>query len=87
MLHIIWGYGAGTPTETQSALAFTPQGSVRAYIADPQKSRPNPVQTWRVSRTFQLPAGRHTSYWCNIKKGPVLPTRHHIIGVTSEKYM
>lgn len=79
MLYILWGFYQSLDTESPT---FTLEGKIKTYLTDPQVLPPSPTdfQTWKVSRTYQIPS-RQTSYWCNIQKAPLLPATHHIIGV------
>lgn len=90
MLHIIWGSIPNFKPRDQLPKPFILEGSLRAYLTDPQMYPPSlsptankNIQSWKVSRTFNILKNRRTSYWCDIKKAPSLSTVHHIIGVKS----
>lgn len=88
MSYILWGSSDNFIVETQVPKKFIPEGHIRVYLTDPQMPPPSlndenndDIRIWRVTRSHLIPKTRHTSYYCNIKRGPILPMVHHIIGV------
>lgn len=88
MAYIIWGSSNRSNLETQFPKTFIPEGSIRAFLTDPQVVYPlskdqniGDLKTWRISQTYKIPTGRMTSYRCNIHKAPFLSGRHSIVGV------
>ncbi|CAL8085804.1 unnamed protein product [Orchesella dallaii] len=88
LTYIVWGYvddfRLGQVNNSTQSLQLNLQGSTRVYLLDPvvnttSSSSTNDVQSFIVSRTFQLPA-RRTSYWCTIHRGNVLASKHHVVG-------
>ncbi|ODM98355.1 DBH-like monooxygenase protein 2, partial [Orchesella cincta] len=86
LTYILWGYGNSSESESINnsieSVQFSPLGITRAYLLDPivnTTRSDSQLQTWRVSRTFQLPP-RHTSYWCTIHRGNRFASKQHVVG-------
>ncbi len=96
MLHILWGSSQHLNTEAKaktSSITFTPEGSTRAFLTDPQIVLPEPSdvknnednQTWGITKTQEILKTKQLFYWCSIKKAPGLSSAHNIIGVITNE--